>query len=118
MRPEQHTIEFPIYILRPPKYPSCFQNTLGASRKISRVIARCHEAEKFAPAVNARVVAIYGGMPKGPQVGACRAGVDILISTPGRLDDLLAGDPKRGLSPVVSLDAVTYLVLDEADQML
>jgi ATP-dependent RNA helicase DDX5/DBP2 len=76
------------------------------------------EAEKFAPAVRARVVVLYGGTPKGPQVGELRQGADIVIATPGRLNDLCAGDPKRGLSPSISLEAVTYLVLDEADQML
>lgn len=76
------------------------------------------EADKFAPAVRARVVVLYGGTPKGPQVVALRQGADIVIATPGRLNDLCAGDTKRGISPCISLEAVTYLVLDEADQML
>jgi len=76
------------------------------------------EAEKFAPSVKARVVVLYGGAPKGPQVGECRQGVDILIGTPGRLNDLCEGNSSRGLAAPVSLEKVTYLVLDEADQML
>eukprot|EP00931_Biecheleriopsis_adriatica_P073639 TRINITY_DN47882_c0_g1_i1.p1 TRINITY_DN47882_c0_g1~~TRINITY_DN47882_c0_g1_i1.p1 ORF type:complete len:637 (-),score=154.13 TRINITY_DN47882_c0_g1_i1:1-1911(-) len=76
------------------------------------------EAEKFAPCVKARVVVLYGGSPKGPQVGECRKGVDVLVGTPGRLNDLCEGNSSRGLSAPISLEAVTYLVLDEADQML
>jgi len=44
--------------------------------------------------------------------------VDICISTPGRLMDLAGGDPSRGLKPALTLQKVTYLVLDEADRML
>eukprot|EP00878_Enallax_costatus_P036328 GHUV01040786.1.p1 GENE.GHUV01040786.1~~GHUV01040786.1.p1 ORF type:complete len:407 (-),score=149.08 GHUV01040786.1:180-1376(-) len=32
---------------------------------------------------------VYGGVPKGPQVSALRAGVDIVVGTPGRLEDLM-----------------------------
>lgn len=32
---------------------------------------------------------VYGGVPKGPQVAALRAGVDIVVGTPGRLEDLM-----------------------------
>lgn len=32
---------------------------------------------------------VYGGVPKGPQIGALRAGVDIVVGTPGRLADLM-----------------------------
>lgn len=76
------------------------------------------EAEKFAPAVRARVVSLYGGTAKGPQIGELKKGADIVIATPGRLNDFCAGDPNRGFSPSISLESVTYLVLDEADRML
>jgi len=56
-------------------------------------------------------VCVYGGVPKGPQVQALRAGVDVVVGTPGRLEDLM-GDG------VCKLKSVTYLVLDEADRML
>eukprot|EP01041_Mallomonas_annulata_P006210 gene6209-12579_t len=56
-------------------------------------------------------VCIYGGMPKGPQKAALRGGADIVVATPGRLQDLMD-------EGVVSLSAVRYLVLDEADRML
>jgi ATP-dependent RNA helicase RhlE len=54
---------------------------------------------------------VYGGVNKGPQIRALRAGVDILVATPGRLLDHIADG-------VISLDAVEMLVLDEADRML
>jgi hypothetical protein len=34
-------------------------------------------------------VCVYGGVPKHPQVSALRSGVDIVVGTPGRLEDLL-----------------------------
>jgi ATP-dependent RNA helicase RhlE len=54
---------------------------------------------------------LFGGVPQQPQVNKLKAGVDILIATPGRLKDLM----NQGL---VSLQEVKYLVLDEADRML
>ena len=47
----------------------------------------------------------------GPQLDAIKRGVEILVATPGRLIDHL----KRGS---ITLDDVSYLVLDEADTML
>ena len=55
--------------------------------------------------------AIFGGVGMGPQEHAFRAGVDILIATPGRLLDHLRASYAR-------LSGVQYLVLDEADRML
>ncbi len=58
-----------------------------------------------------RQTAIYGGVNQNPQARKLRAGVDILVATPGRLLDLLG----QGL---VNLGYVEILVLDEADRML
>ncbi len=55
--------------------------------------------------------AVFGGVNKNPQFRTLRAGVDILVATPGRLLDHMADG-------AVSLDAVEILVLDEADRML
>jgi len=60
---------------------------------------------------NLRHTVIYGGVGQAPQVKALRAGVDIVIATPGRLLDLM----NQGF---IKLDAVEVLILDEADQML
>jgi superfamily II DNA/RNA helicase len=57
-----------------------------------------------------RIAAVYGGVGFGPQSKAARR-ADILVATPGRLEDLIS----RG---VVSLGDVGLLVLDEADRML
>ncbi|MBN8704115.1 MAG: DEAD/DEAH box helicase [Bacteroidetes bacterium] len=54
---------------------------------------------------------IFGGLPQLAQTVALRAGVDILIATPGRLLDLL----DQGY---VNLENVRHFVLDEADRML
>lgn len=58
-----------------------------------------------------RQTVIYGGVSQQPQVAALRKGIDIIIATPGRLLDLI--NQKH-----ISLHAVEYLVLDEADRML
>ena len=54
---------------------------------------------------------IFGGVSQHAQVLAIRAGVDILVATPGRLLDLI----QQG---IISLQHVKYFVLDEADRML
>jgi superfamily II DNA/RNA helicase len=53
---------------------------------------------------------IFGGVSQSRQVAALKAGVDIAVACPGRLEDLM----KQGF---VSLDAVEITVLDEADHM-
>ena len=58
-----------------------------------------------------RVLTLYGGRAYEPQIEALRAGVDVVVSTPGRLLDLVG---QRHLS----LGEVRTLVLDEADKML
>ena len=58
-----------------------------------------------------RVVSAVGGMSAEPQLKALKAGVDVLVATPGRLLDLV----ERGAA---KLDRVEILVLDEADRML
>merc|ERR1719199_1890511 len=58
------------------------------------------------------VQCVYGGVPKREQRQALNStGVDMLVATPGRLQDLV----EEGS---IDLSAVQYLVLDEADRML
>ena len=57
------------------------------------------------------VVAVYGGAPYGPQIGALRDGAQVVVGTPGRIIDLI----DKG---ALVLDDVAYFVLDEADEML
>ena len=74
------------------------------------------ECAKFCPAVKAKCVVLYGGAAKGDQLRALRGGADIVVATPGRINDFL--DPPPGFSAPVSASAATYVVLDEADRML
>ncbi|THG29561.1 DEAD/DEAH box helicase [Naasia lichenicola] len=53
---------------------------------------------------------VYGGVPQARQVGALRRGVDIVIGTPGRIEDLV----QQG---ALDLSEVSIVVLDEADHM-
>jgi ATP-dependent RNA helicase RhlE len=68
------------------------------------------ELASIAEARSLRIAAVYGGVGFGPQIAAARR-ADILVATPGRLEDLI----ERG---VVSLKQIKVLVLDEADRML
>jgi ATP-dependent RNA helicase RhlE len=54
---------------------------------------------------------IYGGVSQHTQVQALKKGVDILVSTPGRLLDLLN-------QKYITLNSSSFFVLDEADRML
>ncbi len=58
-----------------------------------------------------KIATVVGGMSIKRQADTLERGTDILVATPGRLMDLM----DRG---AVRLDATTFLVLDEADQML
>jgi superfamily II DNA/RNA helicase len=81
---------------------------LAPTRELAGQIA--DELRSVAEARKLRIAAVYGGVGFGPQSKAARR-ADVLIATPGRLEDLIS----RG---VVSLDRVEILVLDEADRML
>ncbi|WP_082514617.1 DEAD/DEAH box helicase [Frigoribacterium sp. Leaf164] len=64
----------------------------------------------LAAAYGMRTTTIFGGVSQNRQVQALKAGVDIVIACPGRLEDLM----KQGF---IKLDAVEVTVLDEADHM-
>jgi ATP-dependent RNA helicase RhlE len=68
-------------------------------------------AKKYGRTAGLLSVAVVGGESAPRQIKALRAGVDILVATPGRLNDLIERDS-------VSLKATEVLVLDEADRML
>ncbi len=61
--------------------------------------------------LGAKVLALYGGRAYEPQIEALRAGVDVVVGTPGRLIDMAR---QRHLD----LRHIRVLVLDEADEML
>ena len=90
-----------------PKRPRAL--ILAPTRELAAQIAQSFGAYgKFLKLSHA---AIFGGVSLSPQIRALQHGVDILIATPGRLQDL-----ER--SKHVFLDKVEIFVLDEADRML
>lgn len=66
--------------------------------------------EPLAEAYGLRVLTMFGGVSQKRQVDALRDGIEILVATPGRLEDLM----QQGFC---KLDAVEITVLDEADHM-
>jgi superfamily II DNA/RNA helicase len=68
------------------------------------------ELGSLAKAVDRTIIAIYGGVSYVPQKKAFQRGVDILVATPGRLEDLIDQN-------VVDLSSADIVVVDEADRM-
>ena len=66
---------------------------------------------RYAQHTNLRSTVVFGGVDMQPQTAALRAGVEILIATPGRLLDHVQ-------QKTLNLSQVQILVLDEADRML
>ena len=64
----------------------------------------------FAMGLGVRLTTVVGGMSMGRQIMALRKGVEVVVATPGRLEDLM----QQG---AVALGDVTITVLDEADHM-
>lgn len=74
--------------------------------------AQVHEnVREYSKHLDIRSTVIFGGVNANPQIKTLRAGVDVLVATPGRLLDLHN-------QKVFSLSNVEFLVLDEADRML
>ena len=67
--------------------------------------------DPLADVAGARVFAVYGGVSMYPQRAALKRGIDILVATPGRLEDLMA-------QQYIDLDGIEVLVIDEADRMV
>ena len=65
----------------------------------------------LAASVGLRIATVHGGVSPAPQKAALRRGADIVVATPGRLEDLIAQGQCR-------LDHVMITVLDEADLMV
>ena len=82
---------------------------LAPTRELS--IQIMEEAVKFGKTIGIRTVCCYGGSPKYPQIASIQRGVDCIIATPGRLNDII--EMKR-----INLSKIQFLVLDEADRML
>ena len=82
---------------------------LTPTRELAMQVAEA--VHRYGKPLGARVVPIYGGQPIGRQLHAMRAGVDVVIATPGRALDHV----RRGSLALAKLRVV---VLDEADEML
>ncbi|QHC56402.1 superfamily II DNA/RNA helicase [Rathayibacter tanaceti] len=81
---------------------------LAPTRELAMQIDRT--IQPIARSVGLFTTTIYGGVPQYKQVGALQRGVDIVIATPGRLEDLV--EQRR-----LDLSNITITVLDEADHM-
>ncbi|MFF2053001.1 DEAD/DEAH box helicase [Leifsonia sp. NPDC058194] len=81
---------------------------LAPTRELATQIAAT--LKPLADSAGLAITTIFGGVSQSRQVAALRAGVDIVVACPGRLDDLM----KQG---EISLDRIEITVLDEADHM-
>jgi superfamily II DNA/RNA helicase len=81
---------------------------LVPTRELATQVAET--VQPLAAAVDLRTMTIFGGVGQNPQVASLRRGVDIVIATPGRLEDLIGQGHVR-------LSAIEVTVLDEADHM-
>jgi ATP-dependent RNA helicase DeaD len=82
---------------------------LVPTRELAQQVAR--DAKALAGDSGFGVVSVYGGSSYKPQIQAFKAGVDLVVGTPGRILDHLI---KRNLK----LDDLKVLVFDEADRMM
>ncbi|MBP6810924.1 MAG: DEAD/DEAH box helicase [Saprospiraceae bacterium] len=67
--------------------------------------------EKLGRHTRVKTFCVFGGVEQGPQIERLEKGIDILVTTPGRMFDLVS----QGF---IRLERVEILVLDEADHML
>jgi superfamily II DNA/RNA helicase len=81
---------------------------LAPTRELATQIVA--ELAALAKARRLKIAAVYGGVGLGPQIAAAKR-ADVLVATPGRLEDLIGRN-------AVSLRRIRVLVLDEADRML
>jgi len=88
-------------------YPVCL--ILVPTRELAEQIFI--ESRKLLYKTGIVVCKCYGGVPTDSQIRELRMGVDIVIGTPGRINEFI--DKK-----ILFLDLVKYLVIDESDRML
>lgn len=82
---------------------------LTPTRELALQIAE--NFKEYGSRTSVRCAVIFGGVSANPQIEELRRGIDILVATPGRLNDLVG----QGF---VDLAHVEIFVLDEADRML
>ncbi|QFG68286.1 DEAD/DEAH box helicase [Ornithinimicrobium pratense] len=81
---------------------------LAPTRELARQIDDALSA--LAQAASLTSLTVFGGVNQNPQVRALQAGVDVLVATPGRLEDLIGQGH-------IDLGQIEVTVLDEADHM-
>ena len=81
---------------------------LAPTRELATQIAAT--LQPLAATRNLKVITIFGGVSQHRQEKALRAGVDIVVACPGRLEDLMG-------QRLVTLDEIDITVIDEADHM-
>ncbi len=69
------------------------------------------ELKRIGYYTNLSIVSVYGGSEIEKQIKRIKKGADIIVGTPGRVQDLMR-------RKVLKLEGIQYLVLDEADEML
>ncbi len=96
-----------LHNFQPQRHVQCL--ILAPTRELALQVA--DSMIEYGKHLNVRVLAVYGGQPYGPQIGSLKRGVDVVVGTPGRLNDLLE-------RKVLDLSGIKTVVLDEADEML
>jgi ATP-dependent RNA helicase RhlE len=91
------------------QFKSCRALILAPTRELAVQIGE--SIAVYGKFLNIRHTVIFGGVGSRPQINAVQRGIDIVVATPGRLLDLVS-------SRHLSLGAVSFLILDEADRML
>ena len=95
--PASHGVSYPVAIV------------LAPTRELVEQIYA--EARKICYKTNIIVTRVYGGVPHAPQLRDLRNGADIIIATPGRLNDFINNSH-------INLELAQNLIIDEADRML
>lgn len=94
---------------RKPQPKTCGALILAPTRELA---AQIHDNVRlYAKFMNVSSALVVGGVKPHKQIKALARGLDILVATPGRLED-------HESTGAVRLDATSTIVLDEADQML
>ncbi len=100
---------FPILERIDPRRPYVQALVLVPTRELARQVYG--EAAKMSEGTDVNTLAVYGGVPYGPQLAAMKKGAHLVVGTPGRiLDHLMRGS--------MDLHDLRILIFDEADRML
>ena len=93
------------------KYPKKVIRSLILTPTRELALQIAENFTQYGSHTSVKCAVIFGGVSQKPQVDALRRGIDILVATPGRLNDLVGQGE-------IDLNHVEIFVLDEADRML